>query len=60
VLKLNAQNNAIDFKKNLQEKKVSLFATTCSLGQFDEKINHTKISKVFKFWSKGLQGKWLF
>jgi len=49
VLKLNAQNNAIDFKKNLQEKKVSLFATTCSLGQFDEKINHTKISKVFKF-----------
>jgi hypothetical protein len=49
VLKLNAQNNAIDFKKNLQEKKFSLFATTCSLGQFDEKINHTKFSKAFKF-----------
>jgi hypothetical protein len=46
VLKFNAQNNAIDFKKKLQEKKVSLFATTCSLGQFDEKINHTKFVQI--------------
>jgi hypothetical protein len=26
-----------------------LYATTCSLSQFDEKINHMKISK---FWKK--------
>jgi hypothetical protein len=34
---------------NLQEKNVSLSPTTCSFDQFDEKINHTKISKSSNF-----------
>jgi hypothetical protein len=54
--KNNASNNTIDFKQNLQEKNVSLFATTCSLDQFDEKINHTKISKSSNFEIMGCKG----
>jgi hypothetical protein len=32
-----------------QENHVSFYVITCSLGQFDEKINHMKIKKVLKF-----------
>ncbi len=42
--------------KKLQEKKVSFSATTCSLGQFDEKINPTKISKSSNFEVLGCKG----
>jgi len=45
--------NVIDSKLFLQEKNVFLYATTCSLGQFDEKLNHMKISKFWKFETKG-------
>jgi len=45
--------NVVDSKFLLQEKNVFLYATTCSLGQLDEKINHMKISKFRKFEIKG-------
>jgi hypothetical protein len=32
-------------KKFVQKKHVSLYATICSLDEFDEKINHVKILK---------------
>ncbi len=34
----------IDFKKIVEQKHVSFFESTCSLGELDEKPNHTKIS----------------
>jgi len=37
-----------------------LYATTCSLSQFDEKINHMKISKFWKKKKFKLQKKWFF
>jgi hypothetical protein len=40
----------------LQENNVSLYVITCSLGQFDEKINHTKISKSSYFEIMGCKG----
>ncbi len=43
--KKNAQKNAIDFKKNLQENYGFFHTITCLLGQLDEKINNRKISK---------------
>jgi len=49
IIKKSVINNAIEFKKKLLEKNVSLSAITCSLGQLDEKINHTKISKSSNF-----------
>ncbi len=42
--------------KKKQKNNVSLFATTYSLGQFDEKINHTKISKSSYFEVMGCKG----
>ncbi len=33
----------IDFKCFVKENQVFLYATTCSLSQFDEKINHYEI-----------------
>jgi len=39
--------------KNIYKKNhVSFYATTCSLGQFDEKINHMKISNFWNFETK--------
>jgi hypothetical protein len=38
-------NNAIDFKLFVEEKQVSIYATTHPLGQLDEKINPMKIFK---------------
>jgi hypothetical protein len=49
-------NNVIDFKKRLQEIFFSLSITTCSLDQFQEKINHTKISKSSNFEVMGCKG----
>jgi hypothetical protein len=43
---LKCIKNVIDSKLFLQERNVFLYATTCSLGQLDEKINHMKISKL--------------
>jgi hypothetical protein len=37
----------------LLKEHVFLYATTCSLGQLDEKINHMKISKSCNFETKG-------
>jgi hypothetical protein len=34
--------NTIDFKPFVQENHISIYSTTCSLGQLDEKINHLK------------------
>jgi hypothetical protein len=34
----------------------SFFAITCSLNQFDEQINHTKISKSLNFEVMGCKG----
>jgi hypothetical protein len=59
VLNFNASDTTIDFKKKLKEKKVSLFATTCSLGQFDEKLNHKEFQSL-QILSNGLQGKLFF
>ncbi len=40
----------------IYKTNVSLSATTCSLNQFDEKINHTKISKSSNFEIMGCKG----
>jgi hypothetical protein len=40
---MNAYNHTIDLKKFVQQKHVPFY--TCSLGELDEKPNHTKISK---------------
>ncbi len=53
-------NNAIYFKLFLQEKQVSIYATTHSLGQFDEKKDQMKFFEVLKFWGKRLQGRSFF
>jgi len=42
-----------------KKKHVSLYATTCSLCRFDGKKSHENF-KAFKFWNKGLRGKWFF
>jgi hypothetical protein len=47
--KINALNDAIDFKLFIQETFVPLYVTTCSLGQFEEKINHINIPKSWNF-----------
>ncbi len=39
-----------------KKKKTWFYATTCSLGQFDEKINHMKISKSWILKTKGCKG----
>jgi len=43
-------------KKIYKKKNVSLYATTCSLDQFHEKINHTKFSKFSYFEVMGCKG----
>ncbi len=53
-------NNAIDFKLFVEEKQVSIYATTHSLGQFDEKINPMKIFKFWNFEAKGYKGSHSF
>jgi hypothetical protein len=45
VIKKNAYNHTIDFKLSTQQKLVPFYENTCSLGELDEKPNHTKISK---------------
>jgi hypothetical protein len=45
VMKRNAYNHTIDFKKIVQEKLVPFHENTCSLGKLDGKPNHTKFSK---------------
>jgi len=49
-------NNAIDFKLFVEEKQVSIYATTHSLGQLDEKINSMEIFKFWNFEAKGYKG----
>jgi len=39
-------NNTIHFKKIVQQKHVPFYENTCSLDEFDEKPNHTKISRL--------------
>ncbi len=47
---------AIDFKLFVQEKHVSFYASTCSLGELDEETNYIKISKAWNFKPKGYKG----
>jgi len=35
-----------DFKLLVQESHASLYANTCLLGQFDEKLNHMEVLKL--------------
>jgi hypothetical protein len=49
VIKRNAYNHIIDFKLSIQQKLVPFYKNTCSLGELDEKPNHTKISKSWNF-----------
>jgi hypothetical protein len=37
-------------------KNLSFYATTCSLGQFDEKINHMNLFKSWNFETNGYKG----
>jgi len=37
-------------------RNTCFYATTCSLGQFDEKVNHMKISKSWNFKTNGCKG----
>ncbi len=53
-------NNAIDFKLFVQEKQVSIYAITHSLGQLDEKKNQMKIFKSWNFKTKGYKGNHSF
>ncbi len=46
----------IDFKKIVQEKHVYFYASTCSLGELDEKKPYQNL-KGLKFLTKWLQGK---
>jgi hypothetical protein len=46
--------------KIYKKKNVSLSPTTCSFDQFDEKINHTKISKFSNFEVMGCKGNDFF
>ncbi len=48
---------AIDFKLFVQEKNVSFYVSTCSLGGVDEKTNYIKISKAWNFEPKGYKGE---
>ncbi len=43
----------IDFKLFVQEKHVSFYASTCSLGELDEKTNSIKNLKAWNFEPKG-------
>jgi len=47
----------IDFKLFVQEKHVLFEANMSSLGEFDEKTNHIKISKAWNFEPNGCKGK---
>ncbi len=38
-------------------KHAPFYESTCSLGEFDEKLNHTKISKSWNFGGKGCKVK---
>jgi hypothetical protein len=45
---MNFSNDTIDLKLFIKENHDSLYATTCSLGQFDEKKSYESF-KVLKF-----------
>jgi hypothetical protein len=38
-------SHIIDFNFFIQQKDVPFYENTCSLGELDEKLNHTKNSK---------------
>jgi hypothetical protein len=44
IIKRNVLNHTIDFKSFVQQKHVPFCESTHSLGELDEKPNHTKIS----------------
>jgi hypothetical protein len=44
VIKRNVLSHRIDFKYFVQQNHVPFCESTYSLGEFDEKPNHTKIS----------------
>jgi len=46
-----------DFKPFVQEIHVFIKTNMCSLGEFDEKTNHIKISKLLNFEPNGCKGK---
>jgi len=47
-----AHNHTIDLKLFVQRKHVPFYESTCSLGELNEKPNHTKISKFYNFEKK--------
>jgi hypothetical protein len=42
---MNAYNHTIELNFFVQQKHVPFYENTCSLGELDERLNHTKISK---------------
>jgi hypothetical protein len=57
IIKREALNHIIDFKKIIQQKRAPFYENTCSFDELDEKPNHSKFSKFGNFEKKGCKAK---